>query len=535
MKRVIAMVRTSTDRQSTVDQRNEMIEFCKSEGYDESEIELVETQGASAYKVDDEYQAMIARVKDIINNNPNIEAFTVWHINRAFRNEVEYANLKAFLVEHGVNLITKNPYLKLLTPDGKVDGGMRFAISIMAVLAEVDNEERIAKFQRAKRANSAKGKYNGGGVKYGYRVNDEGYVVPDEKQVAVIIKLYELYATGQYSIQSLARELLELGITKEDGKQITPDIIARVLADTAYIGYTDKGGKARSHRKFVPIMTQELWDKVAQVRRNNYMDIPRTNQISLASKIIKCPVCGGNLHRDGNHFLCWKHNRHSNAAIKGDHCSYSLHIPTSPTHSILWSIAKDMHVEHLLSLGRQDVNTYRAKLETLDNKIANIQAQIEALESKRSKAVDSYIEGHLNKQQRDDKLAKIGADEQVLKLRLNDLKSDRNKTNKLFKQLSNPENYAMSIFHTMTSVINERDLAKMSEIIHTYILRCTVERVQFGKADRRVSKPNALEYTVKAVDGYTYKVLHLPCTRNETKYYAWNGKKYEPMMLDIID
>ena len=69
MKRVIAMVRASTIKQSIEDQHNEMVEFLRSEGYRENDIEWVEEQGASAAKEDDAYLAMIAKVKGIVESN----------------------------------------------------------------------------------------------------------------------------------------------------------------------------------------------------------------------------------------------------------------------------------------------------------------------------------------------------------------------------------------------------------------------------------------------------------------------------------
>ena len=64
--KALIFVRTSTEKQSTDDQKRELVEFCKSEGYDD--IVCVERQGASAAKVDDEYREMVAEVKEKIES-----------------------------------------------------------------------------------------------------------------------------------------------------------------------------------------------------------------------------------------------------------------------------------------------------------------------------------------------------------------------------------------------------------------------------------------------------------------------------------
>ena len=532
MKRIIAMVRTSTDKQSTEDQRNEMIEFCKSEGYDESEIELVETQGASAYKVDDEYKAMIAKIRQIISDDPSgIQALAVWHINRAFRNEEEYIHLKTFLVNNHVNLIVKNPYIKLLTPTGEINPGMELAAGLLAILSKQENEERIAKFRRTKKSNAEKGIYNGGIVKYGYMV-DNGYVVPEPDETDVVRLIYELYATGKYSMASLARELSDRGI-KARGNQITPDMINHILSDTAYIGFTDSEAQ-RSHRKYIAIVGRELRATVVKIREGNRRDIARTGIAYLGSGIVKCPVCGCTLHREANHYACWHRNINSRAAFKGNKCSYSLFPPLTPTDSILWNVASDYHAHHLVSMSREDIGEYKEHLDVVVQKIETIEGKIDKLDRKRTKVIDSYIEGYYDKTERNERLAKLADEKEQLVAKLDELCHDRNKTQELIDKLSNIEGFVKTVGDLMLSVLQERDKTKMAEICRTYIISCTVERTQFGKPDPRSSKPNALEYKINTVDGYTYRYLYLPCSQQGNKYYAWNGKEYEPTMLDII-
>ena len=547
MKRVIAMVRASTIKQSIEDQHNEMVEFLRSEGYRENDIEWVEEQGASAAKEDDAYLAMIAKVKGIVETNSNIQALAVWHLNRAFRTEDSYVDLKKFLVSHKVNLICKNPYLRLLTPDGKVDKGMELAAGLLAILAKQDQEERVEKFKRAKRANSLKGKYNGGTPKFGYEVDENGFVVPNEAEAGIVRHIYELYATGRYSTQSLARELSDLGIVRPIRPSVSPsesdpqplrpfdqDFLIRLLKDTAYIGYTDDD-RNRSHRVFPPIVDEGLWKQVEEVRQNNFKDIPRTNRVYLANKIIKCPECGGNLHIDNNHYQCWKHNSHSKPAMRGDRCSYSLFPPARPTHNVLWTIASEMHINHLISMTRSDVSTYEEKIATIGKKIATLEGRKEALQRKKRKVVDSYIEELINKPQRDEKLAKIGSESQELEAKIKTLQSDQKKLTKVIDQINNFESYTNKVRDLAMSILQERDPQKMYEIIHTYILTCTVTRTQFGTPDPRSKRPNALEYHIKTIDGYTYKMMYLPCCQKEFKWYGWDGRKWSPSMVQEIE
>ena len=97
MGKIVALIRTSTDKQQTEDQRNEMIEYCQSLGYGKTDIVIIENQGASAIKMDEKYMGMIAKLKSEILEN-HAEAVGVWMLDRLGRNEVMLMELKNFFI-----------------------------------------------------------------------------------------------------------------------------------------------------------------------------------------------------------------------------------------------------------------------------------------------------------------------------------------------------------------------------------------------------------------------------------------------------
>lgn len=528
MKRVIAMVRSSTIKQSIEDQHNEMVEFLKLEGYSEDEIEWVEEQGASAAKVDDEYQAMIAKVKSIIETTPSIKAFAVWHLNRAFRTEDSYVDLKKFLIAHKVNLICKNPYLRLLTPTGEVDKGMELAAGLLAILAKQDQEERVEKFSRAKRGNAKKGKYNGGILKYGYCLDENNYVVPNEPEAEIIRTIYNMYATGKYSAVTLTKELMDIGITR-NGKPFTTYFVSRMLCETAYAGYTDRKG---SHRKFIPIVDKTLWDKVKEIREKNYTNVPRTKTLNLGTKILKCPECGGNLNRDKNHYICWRHISTSMPALSGNKCGYSLCVPANPSESIFWHIGATLHMNHLMNATKEVLPSYNQTLVTLEKKLDVQTKRLEALQRKKNKVVDSYIDEIITKPQRDEKLAKIASDINICESTIQILKSDYKKTLEIISKLEDEDAYAEALADALFGTMEERDTKKMFDIVHTYIDHATVQRVQYGTPDPRSKRPNALEYTITLVGGkVVYKYLYIA---SKHLYYEWQKNKWVEVYIEVL-
>ena len=121
MSKVLIMVRTSTESQSIEDQHREMVEFCRYRGYKDEDMIFIEEQGASAAKVDDRYKAQIQAIKNAIEKDKEINCFACWHLNRAFRDESAYIDIKNFLVPRKIQMLVKNPSLELLNPDGTIN------------------------------------------------------------------------------------------------------------------------------------------------------------------------------------------------------------------------------------------------------------------------------------------------------------------------------------------------------------------------------------------------------------------------------
>ena len=390
----LVMVRTSTARQSIESQHDEMIDFLKNEGYDKKNLIFIEEQGASAYKVDDAYLRMIQKVKDKILSDSSIGCFACWHLNRAFRNKKVFVDLEDFLIEHKVQFLIKNPYLKLLRDDGSVDKGVELAADLLATLAKQDNEERIAKFARGKLRNSEQGKYNGGPIKYGYRVDEDGYFVEDEVDAGFVRQMYSLYLTKKYSDRQLYIEL------KSRGYNRTASLISKVLTDKYYYGECD-------YRNVKPLITKEEFDKV-QVLRNEANRILSKSQTlySFATKLLKCPVCGNSMCSSSTHYYCPSHTKYS-----ASYCTFSGHINQSLLDGLIWYVASEKHAQYLEEKSEKDIEEIKKQIAINEDKIAQNQKNINGLKLKKDRVVSAYIDGLIEADSRDAKIAEINKEQ----------------------------------------------------------------------------------------------------------------------------
>ena len=112
MSKILAVIRSSSERQETESQKKEMIQFCIEKGYAEDEIKVIEVAGASARKLNKKYLDMLDSIKATIIN----EGFTCcafWHLNRLGRNESKLVEMKDFFKKNKIQVYIKYPSIQL--------------------------------------------------------------------------------------------------------------------------------------------------------------------------------------------------------------------------------------------------------------------------------------------------------------------------------------------------------------------------------------------------------------------------------------
>lgn len=132
------------------------------------------------------------------------EAVFVWAIDRFARNRYLAAIYKHELRKNGVKLI----YAAENIPDGP-EGIM--LEGILESAAEYFSEYNAQKSMRGKRETALKGKYNGGGILWGYKLDKENHFKIDRKVAPIIKNIFKQYAAGTSSVK-IAENLNNSGI-----------------------------------------------------------------------------------------------------------------------------------------------------------------------------------------------------------------------------------------------------------------------------------------------------------------------------------
>lgn len=139
-----------------------------------------------------------------------------------------------------------------------------------------------------------------GGVRLGYlniSLDEEKRlrkdIIIDPERGHLILKMFELYATDQYSLETIRAKMTEIGLRTIKGNILSKSGVENIIKDSFYYGIaTPKKYPVYSH-KYPRLITKELFDKCQQVRAkrntNNYKALSKD---FIFKGLLKCQNCG---------------------------------------------------------------------------------------------------------------------------------------------------------------------------------------------------------------------------------------------------
>jgi site-specific DNA recombinase len=275
-KRAVLYLRVSTPRQmhtgADVDPEGNSIatqrEAClaKATSLDASiAAEFVEP-GNSAQSI--EKRPVFKQLRYIEEHRAEIDHVIVYMRSRAFRNSIDAAITKRALSLFDVRIVSC-----------KEDLGIGPVADAMETVGDAFNELQVRQNGEDVRQKLRHKALNGGTIaraKLGYlntRAEYEGKLFNsiglDERRAPLVGQAFELYATGDYSLDALAITLADLGLTTRPSARrpaegpVSTSKLHRMLADPYYAGWVTVDGKLLPGRHQA-IVSQALFDRVQE-------------------------------------------------------------------------------------------------------------------------------------------------------------------------------------------------------------------------------------------------------------------------------
>ena len=215
-----------------------------------------------------------------------IDMIVVYKIDRLSRSICDFADLTKKFDEWGIQFSAVTQEINTATSAG------RMMLNILVTFAQYEREVITERVRDKMAASRKKGKWVGGSVPMGYKVeNKRLVVVPSEADV--IRRIFQRYVEIQ-SPKLIAMELNERGIKTKQGRKWETPHISRILENHTYVGEVKyKGAICNGEQE--AIITRELWNRAKTIRESLAPCADRARRqetIAPLKNILRCGHCG---------------------------------------------------------------------------------------------------------------------------------------------------------------------------------------------------------------------------------------------------
>lgn len=286
MKTCYTYIRVSTDEQkkgySPDNQIRQIQEFANIHQYRIKEV--FDDSGKSGRTTDRRIrlQQLLIAVKE----HP-VDAVIIYKIDRFARNLRDFTTIYDDFKSRGITLIS-------ISEGNLMEAGTSLIPNIFASVAQWESEVNS---QRTKDALAQKFEEGWQPTRppIGYRSvggkDEKKTCEPDPYEAPIIQELFELYATGNYSILQIQDWLADKNIVSSTGTGLGHSVINNILKNPFYYGWIRWHGEGK-FGKHVPIISKSLFDTCQYVleKHRNFLLRRRTHDFLLRG-FITCAEC----------------------------------------------------------------------------------------------------------------------------------------------------------------------------------------------------------------------------------------------------
>lgn len=226
-------------------------------------------------------------------------------------------------------------------------------------------------------------------------------IEPDEHDAPLIVKMFEIYATGNSSHMQLRKVMFDYGLKSQNGKMLSVSMVANILQNPFYYGVMVYGGKTNTH-KYTPLISKDLYDKCQEVRLSyNKKPFQYSAKPFIFRGLVKCAKCGCTISPEikKGKFIYYSCTNYRKECER-------VYVPEKellkPVYEVLQGLEMpDERVqeitEGLRSLGQSEANFHKFH-------ITNLKKEYDLIEDRISKMYDDRLDGRITDEMYDRKL-----------------------------------------------------------------------------------------------------------------------------------
>jgi len=118
-------------------------------------------------------------------------------------------------------------------------------------------------------------------------------IVVDPERSHLIQKIFEMYATGNYSMETIRKEITTMGLRSLKGYELSKSCIENILADSFYCGTAVSRIYGSYIHKYPRLISKELFDKCQALRTSKRKKLQKMDSKEYIFKtLLTCKNCG---------------------------------------------------------------------------------------------------------------------------------------------------------------------------------------------------------------------------------------------------
>ena len=237
-------------------------------------------------------------------------------ITRFARNTLDSIQYTRRLLSAGVGVFFQNDNINTLDEDSEL------RLTIMSGIAQDELRKLSSRVKFGHQQAIKKNVVLGNSRIFGYR-KDGGRLVIDEEQAPMVEELFQLYATGEYSMKQIETLFWNKGYRNYNGNRIAHTTMSGMISNPKYKGYY-VGNKVKvidlftKKQKFLPpeewvmfkdetgeivpaLVAEEVWDQANTILKKRSEDVKARqgicNHANLLTGKLFCTCCGTAYYR----------------------------------------------------------------------------------------------------------------------------------------------------------------------------------------------------------------------------------------------
>jgi DNA invertase Pin-like site-specific DNA recombinase/predicted transcriptional regulator len=338
------------------------------------------------------------------------DGILAWHPDRLARNSIDGGKI--------IYLIDVGKIADLCFPTYRFDNTAqgKFMLSIMFGQSKyyVDNLSENTK--RGLREKLRRGEWPGW-APLGY-LNDykDHKILVDPEKAPFVRKIFELYATGNYSLEEILREVRRWGLIGKAGKPVRKSTLAHLLRNPFYYGVM-KFKNELFEASHPPLISKKLFDRVQDVLEKKSKPIKKGKVKFAFTGLIKCGECGASItaeiQKGHTYYRCTK------KIVK---CSQKF----LREEALLEQINKAIFKVFIDNEAKGKINNRLEELSDSESKASSSQSRqaqekLKEFDSKIERLIDLYISKEISQEEYQRKKAKLLNEKTELQERLDEI------------------------------------------------------------------------------------------------------------------